>query len=85
MPLSHDDTPSKIFWKQYTSRETQGNMRWAGHIACMWKKRNEYRTLVGKSDENRPLVRPRHRWKVNIKMDLREGMRWYGLDLSGSG
>jgi hypothetical protein len=37
-------------------------MRWAGHVARMWEKRNAYRILVGK---------PRHRWVDNIKMDLR--------------
>jgi hypothetical protein len=30
-----------------------------------------YSILVGKSDEKRPLERPRHRWEDNIKMDLR--------------
>jgi len=27
---------------------------------------------VGKSEENRPLGRPRRRWEDNIKMDLEE-------------
>jgi hypothetical protein len=31
-----------------------------------------YRILVGKPQGKRPLGRPRHRWKDNIKMDLRE-------------
>jgi hypothetical protein len=35
------------------------------------KKRNTYRILVGKPEENRPLGRPRCRWEYNIKMDLR--------------
>jgi hypothetical protein len=30
-------------------------MRWAGHVAQMGEKRNEYRLLVGKPDGNRPL------------------------------
>jgi hypothetical protein len=30
-----------------------------------------YRILVEKSEANRPLGRPRHRWVDNIKMDLR--------------
>jgi hypothetical protein len=29
-----------------------------------------YGVLVGKPEENRPLGRPRHRWKDNIKMGL---------------
>jgi hypothetical protein len=41
--------------------------------------RNAYNTLVGKSEGNSPLERPRHRWKDNIRMDLRE-MRWEDVD-----
>lgn len=36
------------------------------------KKRNTYREFVGKCNEKRPHRRPRHRWKDNIKMDLKE-------------
>jgi hypothetical protein len=32
--------------------------------------KNAYRILVGKPEGKRPLVRPRHRWVDNIKMDL---------------
>jgi len=42
------------------------------HVAPMVKRRGAYRDLVGKSEGMRPLGRPRHRWKVNIKMDLQE-------------
>jgi hypothetical protein len=28
--------------------------------------------LVGKPEGKRPLGRPRHRWKDNIKMDIKE-------------
>jgi len=46
-------------------------MRWAGHVARMgW--RVVHRVLVGKSEGERPLGRPRHRWEDNIKMDLQE-------------
>jgi hypothetical protein len=47
-------------------------MRWAGHVAQMWAKRNVYRLLVGKPEGKRPLGRPRCRWIDNIKMDLLE-------------
>ena len=39
---------------------------------CMEQSRNAYRVLVGKTEEKRPLGRPRCRWEGNIKMDLRE-------------
>ena len=49
----------------------------------MGKSRGVYRVLVGKPEGMRPLGRPRHRWKDNIKMDLKEvgceGMDWIDL------
>jgi hypothetical protein len=49
----------------------------------MGEKRNVYRLLVGKSEEKRPLERPRRRWIDNIKMNLLEiGLNvvdWIGL------
>jgi hypothetical protein len=58
-------------------------IRWAGHVAQMWEKRNAYRILVGKSEGKRSLGRSRRRWVDNIKMDLREidcgGMDWIDL------
>ena len=44
-------------------------MRWSGCVALMG--RGVYRVMVGKPEGKRPLGRPRHRWKDNIKMDLR--------------
>jgi hypothetical protein len=58
-------------------------MRWAGHVACMGEGRGVYKVLVGRPKGKRPLVRPRHRWEDNIKMDLREigidGAKWIQL------
>ena len=47
--------------------------------------RGVHRVLVEKPEGKRPLVRPRHRWKDNIKIDLEEEGWGYGLDRSGSG
>ena len=47
-------------------------LRWVGHVARMEKFENAYRVLVGKAESKIPLGRPRRRWEVNIKMDLRE-------------
>jgi hypothetical protein len=45
--------------------------------------RGSYKVLVGKPEVKRPLGRPRHRWDVNIKMDLKEvrcrGMDWFDV------
>jgi hypothetical protein len=54
-------------------------MRWAGHVARMGERRNVYRILVGKPEVRRPLGRPRRRWVINIKVDLRE-IGWDDMD-----
>jgi hypothetical protein len=43
-----------------------------GACSTNGEKRNSYRILVGKSEGNRPLGRPRRRCEDNIKMDLTE-------------
>jgi len=49
----------------------------------MGERRSVYRVLVGKSEGERPLRRPRHRWEDNIKIDHQElgcgGMDWIEL------
>jgi hypothetical protein len=57
-------------------------MRWVGHVARMWKKRNAYRSLVGKPEGKIPLGRPKRRWVNNIKMDLLE-LGWGDVDWIG--
>ena len=41
-----------------------------GHVARMGEERGVHRVLVWKPERKRPLVRHRHRWEDNIKMDL---------------
>jgi hypothetical protein len=36
----------------------------------MGEGRGVYTVLVGRTEVKRPLGRPRHRWEVNIEMDL---------------
>jgi hypothetical protein len=45
----------------------------------MGEKRNAYRILMGKPEENRLLGTPRRRWVDNIKMVLRE-VKWDSTD-----
>ena len=58
-------------------------MRWAGHVACMGRRRGVYSVLVGKSKGKKPLGRPRRRWEDNIQLDIQEvgcgGMGWLEL------
>jgi len=49
----------------------------------MGEGRGMHRVLVEKHEGKRPVRRPRHRWDVNIKMDLQEvgceGVDWIEL------
>ena len=58
-------------------------MRWAGCVARMGERRGEYRVLVRKREEKRPLGRPKRRWDENITVDFQEvrceGMDWIEL------
>jgi hypothetical protein len=59
------------------------SMRWAGQVVRMGEGRGVYKVLVGRSEGERPLGRPRRRWEDNIKLDLREigidGADWIRL------
>jgi hypothetical protein len=52
----------------------------AGHVTRIGKTRNPYKILVGNLEGKRLLGRPRHRWDVNINIDLKviacEGVEW---------
>jgi hypothetical protein len=50
----------------------------AGHVACLGKRRSAFKVLVGKPETKKPLGRPKCRWK-DIKIDLRE-VGWDGID-----
>jgi hypothetical protein len=54
-------------------------MRGSGHVALMGVMKNAYKILVRKPEERRLLERPRHRWEVNIRIDLRE-ICWEDVD-----
>jgi hypothetical protein len=46
-------------------------MIWMEHVACMGE-RNEYMILLENLKWERHIGRPRHGWKHDIKMDLKE-------------
>jgi hypothetical protein len=48
----------------------------------MGEKRDAYRLLVGNLKGKIPLRRPRRRWAVNIRMDLKE-VGWIDVDWIG--
>jgi hypothetical protein len=45
-------------------------IRWAGNVARIGEKRNEYRLLVRNPEGERPLGRSRRRWIRNIRKVL---------------
>jgi len=47
-------------------------MRWVGHVAFIGERKGGYRVIVGKPEEQRPRVRPGHRWEDNIKTDFED-------------
>jgi len=55
-----------------------------GPMAHVGVRRSAYRDLVEKPERKRPLVRPRHRWEGDIRMDLK-AVRWGAWNLGGGG
>jgi hypothetical protein len=62
---------SVLVTKCYLGDQIKKN-RWAEHMARIGERRGAYRLLVGRTQEIRPLLRPRRRWEYNIKMDNQE-------------
>jgi len=58
-------------------------MKWARHVAHREDMRTVNKILVRKPTGKRPLRRPRHRWKDNIRMYVRKigwkGVKWIHL------
>ena len=47
-------------------------LRWAGDVARMEEGRSAFKILTHKPTEKTLLGRPRHRWKDNIRMNVKE-------------
>ena len=56
-------------------------LRWADHVARMEEGRSAFKILSGKPTGKIPLGRPGHRWKDNIRMDLKEITIYTGIAL----
>jgi hypothetical protein len=69
----HNDEPNGLYSLPNIMRVIKSRrLRWAGHVTRVGEGRVVYRDLVGKSEGERLLGRPRHRWEDNIRMDLQE-------------
>ena len=60
-----------ILYIKYYGGEQIKNDGISGQVALNGEKRNAYKDLGRKSEENRSLKRPRHRWEDNIKMGVK--------------
>jgi hypothetical protein len=74
---------SSVLLTQYCAGDKIERNEMGGACNAYGGRRGVYRVLVRKPGGKRPLGRPRRRWEVNIKMDLREvgcgGMDWIEL------
>jgi hypothetical protein len=68
----HEEELNELYSPNIVRLIKSRRMRWTRHVARTWERRGVHRVLVGKPKGKRPLGRPRHRWKDNIKMDLQE-------------
>jgi hypothetical protein len=80
----HNDELHSLYYSPNIVRIIKSRrMRWTGHVARMGEGRGLHCALVGRPEGKRPLGRPRRRWEVNIKLDLREigidGANWIQL------
>jgi hypothetical protein len=77
----HNKELYALYFSKNIIREIKSRkLRWAGHVARMGARRGACRVLDGRPDGKRRLERPRHRWKGNSKMDIREVGWDHGLD-----
>jgi hypothetical protein len=52
-------------------------IKWAGHVALIGERGGVYRVLVGKTEEKRPLGRPRRRWEIILRWIIKKDRdRW---------
>jgi hypothetical protein len=73
------------------TRQTKSRrMRWAGHVARVGEGRNMYRILMGNPEGKKALERPRLRWQVGVRLNLREicwgmwsGFTWLRIGIVG--
>jgi hypothetical protein len=66
--LRNEELHDLYLWLVMVQVAKSRRMRWAGHVTCMGDERNAYVVLVGKAEVEKPLGRPRLRWKEDIKM-----------------
>jgi len=59
----HNEELNDLHSSHNIVRMINSKMRWAGHAACMAKRRVLYRVLLGKTEREGPTGRPRLLWE----------------------
>ena len=78
---THNEKPNDLYCTPNIVRVIKSKrMRWAGHVACMEKRRGGYRILVGKPEGD-----PGVDGRIILSGSSGSGMWGYGLDPAGSG
>jgi len=80
----HNEELNGLYSSPSIVREIKSRrMRWAVCVACLGERRGVYRALAGNHEGKRSVGRPKHRWEVNINVDLQEvgcgAMDWIEL------
>jgi hypothetical protein len=84
----HNEALHNLYASQNVIRAIESRwMKWVGWGGVGWggmgEMRNACNILVGKSEGKRPVGRPRRKWEVNMRMDLREAgwevVNWINL------
>jgi hypothetical protein len=94
-PLHNEELHDLYFSPCIIQKVRSRKIKWEGHVSHIRERRGAGMVLAGNLRERRiqdfggkPHVRPRHRWKNNIKI-CPQTINWLGgeheLNLSGSG
>ena len=83
--LANDLMITLYFYFIYMFFGSGDQVRSAGHVARLGKRRGAYRALVGRPDGKRPLGRSDRRSENDIEVEFQEVGWGHGLDSSGSG
>jgi hypothetical protein len=68
----HNEELNNLYPSPIIIQVIKSRRGWKGHVAHRGERQGAYRVLVGKPEGKRRHGRPRHRWEVNIKMDIQE-------------